>query len=121
METAARVGIGKRPDVLAASSKFGTFKPETERNVRKHDVVTNPSLEAMRSAWRKVDSYTFPDSDFDDPDYLMSYARIYKTVKKLGYSAKDVEEFSIALGEFRDADMFAFKAGYLLSVLMNNC
>ncbi|NYZ74491.1 hypothetical protein H0O00_05080 [Candidatus Micrarchaeota archaeon] len=106
---------------LAMANRFSRYKPETERAVRKVEVVEDKTLKKMKDAWKSC-GYVYSDK---------YYPEMLETVKKLEYSAKDVEKFSIALAEFRGERAsahefgivlgFVHKAGFFLSALMNNC
>jgi hypothetical protein len=101
------------PDVpaLAISKRFGNYKPESERVVRNALVAEDKALKKMKKAWNAC-KYT--DGSITD------YAKMLKSVKKFGYSAKDVENFSLAFVESQDEMHFCEKAGLFLSALINN-
>jgi hypothetical protein len=102
------------PTTLAASGRFGGFKPESEIIIREAKVVRNPNLEEMRKAWM-AHPYDFQH------DYSDSYEKILSVIKNLEYSANDVEIFSVMLAEFQDDAFFRVEAGNFLSALINNC
>lgn len=109
--------IGKRKDsdasVLALAKVFRGLKPETEKPVRPIELVDDETLEKMKEAWKPV--------EIDKSDWNASYENALAQVKKLKYTAKDVENFSIALAGFQNEGLFSYKAGYFLSALINNC
>lgn len=95
------------PPVVAFGSRFGRYKPEEEKEVRKVEVKADRVLEQLIAAWKKLgDGRRYGDA--------------LRYVADIDYSAKDVENFSITLAEFQDEERFADKAGYLLSALVNN-
>ena len=98
--------------VVAASSKFSRYKPEEEKEVRKVSVAKDQVLEQLIAAWKKT--------DYDDTDRPYDvYKKASKQIKRISYSAKDVEKFSVALVEFQDEERFYEKAGLFLSALIN--
>ncbi|NYZ74133.1 hypothetical protein H0O00_03245 [Candidatus Micrarchaeota archaeon] len=112
METASAKCKPSPPGlVLVMANRFSRYRPETEKAVRKVEVVEDETLRQLKEAW-KTCSYT-GDSNGDYPEML-------KIVKKLRYSAKDVENFSVALAEFRDEKGFSDSAGLFLSALINS-
>ncbi len=111
METATYAGEKKH--TLAASSRFGAFKPEAEHVVRIAKTETNHAVEEMKRAWAECRI-----ADCLDNAYVLMLGRI----RALEYSAKDVESFSIALSQFQgEKDFSYYKAGLFLSALINNC
>jgi hypothetical protein len=99
---------------LAASSRFGGFKAEPEREVREQKVETNHAVEEMKRIWtERNDTYRIKPS--------ATYAKVLDRIKTVAYSAKDVETFSIVLAGFQDEIDFHGKAGLILSALINNC
>ncbi len=107
--------IRKIPPTLAASRMFRGFNLETERPVRARQVESNQVLEDMKGLWARfsIDNRVLTDEN--------AYAETHEEVRKLGHSADDVEEFSIALAEFQGEPDFSAKAGAFLSILINDC
>lgn len=95
-----------------ASSKFGGYRPQAEQPVKALAVNTNTVVETFKAAWSRCD----PDADYEH--YA---ARLRPSSTNRGYSAKDIEEFSLALFEFQNETGFSKKAGLFLSALANNC
>ena len=96
------------------ANKFSKYKPEEEKAVRTPEVVkyeTQLKL-AWNMIWYKSTAYQRFHADYEN---------MLDMVKTLEYSAKDIEEFSLALGEFQGEKYFANKAGLFLSALINNC
>jgi len=110
METATATGrnVVRVSSVVAFGSRFGKYKPEEEKEVRKIEVKEDEVLRQLKAAWRRFASAKRSGCE----DAL-------KAVGKLKYSAADVEKFSIALVEFQDESGFGFAAGYFLSALIN--
>jgi formylmethanofuran dehydrogenase subunit C len=107
METATK-RMGKDFHSVAASSKFGNFKPESEIATRMADIKSDPIIDAMRSQWAGFEH---------DPQHsLIFFDGNLKKMKK--YSAESIEAFSLALMVFQDEKGFRSKAGVFLSALM---
>jgi len=101
---------------MSVSKRFGRFKDEKEQPVRAPQVTEDHTLRQLKEAWAKVRFY----------DELLDlegreYRSCLNAVRGLKYTSADVENFSIALAEFQDAEDFKEKAGYFLSALVNNC
>jgi hypothetical protein len=103
---AVRSGDARVP-ALAIANKFGKYRPEEEKAVRKVEVVEDETLKQMKEAWKEL--------------WLTAHHHLdaVRLVKPFEYSASDVEKFSIAIAEFQADDDFSFKAGIFLSVLIN--
>jgi glutamate synthase domain-containing protein 3 len=101
-----------KTSLLAMANRFGRYKPEEEKTVRKAEVVEDEMLKRLKIAW-KVCSYT--------GNAVKDYPKMLETVKKLRHSAKDVERFSLALAEFQGEERFSESAGLFLSALINSC
>jgi len=101
------------PPAVAFGSKFGKYKPEEEKEVRKVEIKEDNVLKKLKAAWKRF-RY----------DILISWEKNYGVVsgqvKRLEYSSKDVENFCIALAEFQGEEHFGSKAGLFLSALINN-
>ena len=100
--------------IAAASSKFDGFRREPLHDARKPKVKSNPTIEAMGTAWLKC-------GDISSDDWALTYDRMLNLINKFEYSAKDVEDFSLVLIELQEGDDFQIKAGFFLSALINNC
>lgn len=105
----------RRRDIsrAAASKRFGRYKTEKEKTVRKADIKKDEVLKKFRAAWgvySRENSITFEGY----------YELAVLVVKELQYSSRDVERFSIALTEFQDEERFSERAGAFLSALINN-
>jgi hypothetical protein len=102
-----------RIPALAMANRFSKYKPEEEKAVRKAEVVEDETLKQLKTIWRKArhDYYV----DWGGP-----YWHISDMLKRLDYSASDVEKFSLILAEFQGQKHFYEKAGLFLSALINN-
>ncbi len=92
---------------------FGRYKREEIKEVRKPDVIVG-KVEDLKKAWV---AYKYTNLG----NYPNEEKKCLEIIKGMQYSAKDVENFSIALAEFQDDKNFGQKAGFFLSVLINNC
>jgi len=102
----------KVPSTAAVGSKFDRYKPEEEKEVRKLDIKEDEVLKQLKAVWKKFEApVTTLDQDHENA---------VKQLRGVCYSAKDVENFSIALAEFQDERYFSYKAGVFLSALINN-
>jgi len=105
--------IVRVPPAVAFGSGFGKYKPEAEKDVRKVEVKEDRVLEQLKAALRK---FEYNDNEYSDANYKNALGH----VKDLVYSAKDVENFSVALAGFQDENRCSEKAGHFLSALINN-
>ena len=100
---------------LAMANRFKGYKPEEEKAVRKADVVESEGVKQIRAAWKDVVGWGHAA---DLPGFYDNYV---KRLEGLGYSAPDVEGFSLSLTGFPDIGKFSKNASYFLSALINNC
>src|SRR5208283_1236224 len=110
MEATLQV-VRNKPTRLAASSRFGPFKPESEQRIRSVLVQQDPKLEAMMAAWKSV--------EYSGQNSGECYGNCVTAVRNLDYSAKEVERFSLSIAEFQNEDGFGKKFGLFLSALVN--
>ncbi|MDD5171855.1 MAG: hypothetical protein PHF60_02350 [Candidatus ainarchaeum sp.] len=96
---------------LAMANRFGRYKPETERTVRKVEVVENETLEKLKEVWKAIPS--------KDRYWDRYYGDVAKRVSWIRYSVSDVENFSLAIAGFQGDENFGYKAGMFLSALVN--
>ncbi len=106
------------PDVNA-HFRFGRYKTEEAQQVRKLDAKKDETLEKIKKAFVSFD-YKYVHASFDWYEGLRKAVQVINEVIR-GYTAGDVERFSVALAEFADEKDFAQKAGLFLSALINNC
>ncbi|MDD5171768.1 MAG: hypothetical protein PHF60_01910 [Candidatus ainarchaeum sp.] len=96
---------------LALAKGFKGYKPEEEKVVRKVQVVEDETLKKLKRAFR---------IRLDPDEACMDYwKKALDRVRPMRYSAKDVEGFSIALGD-SDMEWFVDEAGLFLSALVNH-
>jgi hypothetical protein len=106
---------------LAATGRFGNFKAEPEREVRKVSLERDNEIEVLKRMWEKISMDLERDYHFEVQNYSGAYAKILKMARKSRYSAKDICAFSLALPEFQGDAFFRIRAGIFLSALINNC
>jgi len=99
------------PLVVAIGSKFGKYRPEEEKEVRKVDVKKDEVLRQLKDAWRRYGPRSWGVYIHEDA---------LEAVRKISYTAADVEKFTIALAEFQNERDLSVKAGVFLSALINN-
>jgi hypothetical protein len=98
---------------LAIGGRFDKFRPEEEKAVRTTNVVESKALRQMKAAWKAC--------GYDANEYYdKNYPTMLQTLRNLHCTAKDVEEFSLALSEFQQEKEFIWKAGLFLSALINS-
>lgn len=127
----ARTARGLAVSRTSASKKFGKYKKEEEKAVRKPEVKEDRILKQLKRAWK---NFKFPEKKcFDEgffgedghqiAEYLFTellYSKAESCIKKVKYSPLDVEKFSLALWDFQQEPNFASKAGIFLSAMINN-
>ena len=101
-----------RVPAIAMANKFSRYKPEEEQVVRKAEVFENRTQKQLKDVWKACGYTRLPNAD---------YSRMANALAGLRYSAKDIEEFSLALGGLEGEERFPLKAGVFLSALINNC
>jgi hypothetical protein len=103
----------RKLSLLAASGRFGPFKPETDRVVRAVEVETNQAIETMKRAW-------FECSPPEPCNSGKSYVEMLGRIRTVACSAKDIGAFSLMLPAFEGEERFHAKAGLFLSALICN-
>jgi len=93
---------------LAASGKFGGFKPESERAVREAKVERSPALDAILEVWGRCSNNSIS----------LRTASIQASAS-LDISAKDIEAFTILCVQFQEEEGFLDKGGIFISELIN--
>lgn len=123
----ARIARGLAVSGTAVSKKFGRYKKEEGKAVRKADVKEDEVIKQLKDVWGKLEirhteivwggklKIEHPDGFLDSS----SYDGAVGLIENLSYSPRHVELFSLALVEFRDDPHFKHKAGPLLSALIN--
>lgn len=94
---------------VRANDAFKQYKKEVKQPVRQVEFKEDGKLAKIRAVW---DNLRFVTQDY------LEYEEACRLVRDIGYSAKDVERFSIALADLQDEQFFGFKAGFLLSALV---
>jgi glutamate synthase domain-containing protein 3 len=97
-----------RVPAFAIGSRFGGYAPESENAVRKHEVRSNPAVDAMMAILKTPGFGTSDDS----------YEAMAWAAARLEYSARDVARFTVAVGACQEEQCFA-RAGMLISALIN--
>jgi hypothetical protein len=99
--------------VATMASRFGRYKPEEEKTVRKAEVVEDETLKKMKDAWKAANAAVERNlfSDFYDAAIMF--------VHGMEYGVRDVEKFSLAMVEFEHEERFYQKAGVFLGALIN--
>jgi hypothetical protein len=113
MHCAVRSGRNDALSIVAASGRFGNFKPESERNVTAPEIKQGMTLENFIRIWRKV---------VYDGRIAQYTSDVESLLAGFEWTAKDVTAFSIALAQFQnEGDSPNVRAGLLLSALIGNC
>jgi len=102
--------IVRVPPAVAFGSRFGKYKPEEEKDVRKADVKEDPALKELVGIWKLYDARDIWACCHED----CSYPFIWRA-----FSAQDIAKFVIAMGEFQGEPDFSTKAGHIISTLIN--
>lgn len=114
------------PSALALSNPFGRYHGENEQAVRQAEIKPQSEVFRMiKKVWEEV-------ADCRCDDYttwhnvnrrgLCSDAREkIETMKKIPYTTKDVEKFSVHLAGYTEVEDFDKKSGLFLSALVNYC
>ena len=113
-------GTVKPPHSLAAGSRFGRYRPEEEKQVRKVQVSVDPVLEQLKTLWKehKMDHTKCNQTDEGNRYYLAIVGLLGE--KRIRYTPQDVEGFSLAMAEFQGERTFSHAIGYFLSALINS-
>ncbi len=107
------VSAQKRFERVAMARGFDRYKREAKREVRLPEVKENETLKQLKAAWK---IFTIDGNNFG---LYHNYDKILSLIRNIGWSAKDVEQFSLMLIEFQNEPVFHFKAGLFLSALIN--
>lgn len=100
----------------AANKRFGRFGPEREQSIREADIHKNRMIARLKDIWRSVG-----DIDLGKRGFADYYERMVDLLNSedIRCSAKDVEQFSVAMAEFQEDHLFSHKAGFFISALIN--
>jgi len=102
----------------AARRKFGGYKREEPKVIRKADVAVrkDPVIEQLKRVWK-----AHPLESINILLLGSSYhEEVSASIRSQHYSAKDVEHFSLLLFEFDHEKNFSEKAGIFLTALVEN-
>ena len=108
-----------RPDSatrMAVSKRFGMYKKEEKVGVRKAEIKEDQTLGKFSKIWRKV----FQQDKGMDQDIGRLHSALSRLLKRIEYSHKDVEKFSLMLADFPLEEDMPGEAGLFLSALINN-
>jgi len=109
-----------RPDSatrMAVSKRFGMYKKEEKVGVRKAEIKEDQTLGKFSKIWRKVFKL---GKGMDQEDIGKLHTALSKLLKRMEYSHKDVEKFSLVLADLPHEEDMPGKAGLFLSALINN-
>ena len=115
----AEARVRSIPVITRANSRFDRYRTEPSHEVRRTDVKEDKTLAQLKEAFRNFNFET-KGKEKSDKDIAFNYEKALLLVKTLNYNARDIENFGIAILEFRDYPEFGFCAGIFLSALINN-
>jgi len=105
-----RILHGGKSDVVRPTQHgFGRRGPKEEEKLEAREAEV---LRQLKITWKKF--------EYAEAKHKENYKNIAAHLKGTRYSAKDVENFSLALAEFQRETYFPEKAGFFLSALINN-
>jgi len=102
MRNAARKKSFQPFSALAIDNRFGRYGPEETHPTRAVQVNRDKAMDGLAELYRKLPP-----------------TKLYPLLKNHGYSAAEVERFSLAIELFRAESDFRDKAGHFLSALIN--
>jgi hypothetical protein len=94
---------------MSARKRFGRYKRESIKASRKARVKESEVLRQLKDAYRRFEW---------EHNSLVNFQRLLRGIGKLRSTARDVEEFSLALEGFQHEDGFIARAGVFLSALV---
>lgn len=97
---------------INARKKFGRFKAEKPLVSRKAEIRANKAVEEMIGILVEPRPHIVLCDE--------AYDKYSERVKRIGYTASDIEGFSLAMLELSGVENFRARAGILLSALINN-
>lgn len=121
MLTVTQRNTSRVAPVTAFNDLFGKYKKEIPSEVRRVQVREDKTLQQLADAWGKLEGSGMLWFSIIPGPYDKGYFQALRLIRKIDYTAEDVEKFSIALADFQDEAKFAQKAGRFLSALINNC
>jgi hypothetical protein len=100
---------------MAAGKRFGRYRKEAEKAMRRQDVEGDKVLQEMIRIWERPVEVNHTDESYDD---------LLPLFRDLRYTPHDVERFSLLLGHLQDVPnenpfvVFQMKAPAFLNALM---
>jgi len=94
---------------LAVSKRFGIYKKEEKKEIRKIEVPSSAELALLVDSFS---AFTYQSREFN--------WKALDSLKGRHFSPKDIEMFSIALAQFQDSEWFSIRAGSFLSHIINS-
>jgi hypothetical protein len=103
------------------ANRFQRYAPETERTIRKVEVIEGEMLKRLKGVWEATEVMEEPTEagGYRRTDLPGYYEKVGRAIKQLECSSKDVELFSLTMQEFRNEENFDIKSGMFLSALIN--
>jgi hypothetical protein len=105
------------PDALAADKRFGKYKKEEEKAVRKPDAEESETLKRLREAWEECRTKFRGISQHHAAKYAMK-TECLPVVSRISCTPEDLEKFSLLLGDLQGQENFRQHAGVFLSALV---
>jgi hypothetical protein len=117
-----RMEDGRLIRPLMAGKRFGRYKKEAEKALRKMDVREDQTLRQLIDAWtafRLSNEEILVDGGIYVDDCWRVYENACAELTKVSYSSADVTRFGLKLAEFEYGLDFHFLAGLFLTALAN--
>lgn len=111
MQTSINVKTGRVTE-LSARKKFGKYKDEEQKAVRKADVKEDKIFLQLVKAWGEYGHGCHRDVE-------TLFMELQNAIKDISCSAQDIERFTLALVGFTNDYGFDDKAGFFLTALIN--
>jgi len=106
--------------IMKGSERFRGFGPQEEHAVRKPEPVISTNLEPIMRLW-DVFEITKVNMDAVSPRFPDDRGMVAGWLESIKYSAREIEEFTVALSAFTQDKDFSSKAGVFLDALMRSC
>ncbi len=107
--------------VTRANDLFRRYKEEPDQPVRQADFKESKALKDIKLIWERYVTADPSSFNYDKTRFKSHCEEIFRNLKQVDYSAKDVEFFSILLADYIDHKDFYAKASYFLNLLITNC
>lgn len=110
--------ISANVSVVSASSRFGKFKPETEKPVRS-SVHKNESFDRLEEIWVSFrdEMAKHIEQPYEIVIRLKKMEKFRERLSKAGHSCEDVEKLSVLLFESPQDDIDYLLTGYFLGLV----